>query len=90
VIVPDRDVVISPAFQDDLTYWMTAQPRLARRILELVKDCRRDPFGGLGQPEALKHLGPDTWARRIDEQNRLVYRVARDRLTFLSARGHYT
>jgi toxin YoeB len=88
--MPDREVVIAPAFQDDLAYWMTAQPRLARRILELVKDCRRDPFTGVGQPEPLKHLGPDTWSRRIDGQNRLVYRVERDRLICLSARGHYT
>ena len=69
---------------------MTAPPRLARRILELVKDCRRDPFRGVGQPEPLKHLGPDTWARRIDGQNRMVYRAEHDRLTFLSARGHCT
>ena len=28
--------------------------------------------------------------RRIDGHNRIVYRVEHDRLTFLSARGHYT
>jgi toxin YoeB len=49
----------------------------------------RDPFGGIGKPERLRHLDPDVWSRRITQEHRLVYHVADDRITFLQARYHY-
>ncbi len=49
----------------------------------------RDPFSGIGKPERLRHLDPDTWSRRITQEHRLVYHVADDRITFLQARYHY-
>lgn len=45
----------------------------AEKINKLFKSIDRDgPMGGEGQPEKLKNL-PNTYSRRIDEKNRLVY-----------------
>jgi toxin YoeB len=44
---------------------------------------------GIGKPEPLKYLDPDTWSRRIDLEHRVVYRVTQDRIYFLQARYHY-
>jgi toxin YoeB len=54
-----------------------------------MEPAARNPFGRLGQPEPLKHRGPDVWSRRIDQEHRLIYVVFGDRIVFLAARGHY-
>ena len=40
----------------------------------LPQDCLRDPFFGIGKPEALKENLSSFWSRRIDEQHRLARR----------------
>ena len=45
-------------------------------------------MGGEGQPEKLKNL-PNTYSRRIDEKNRLVYIALSGNCTIMSCRGHY-
>lgn len=45
----------------------------------------RDPFHGIGKPEALKYLADGMWSRRITQ----VYLVSDDRIDFLQARYHY-
>ena len=63
--------------------------KIALRTFNLMKAVRRDPFGGIGKPEPLRHLGPDIWSRRITARDRLVYRVGHDFVDFLQARYHY-
>lgn len=86
---PARETVFDRQFNSDLRYWIETRPRLAVRILELVEAVRRDPFTGIGKPEPLKRLAPNAWSRRIDDEHRLVYVVAHERVTFLQARYHY-
>ena len=76
-------------FVEDLEYWVRQDRKLALRVLELVSAVLRDPFQGVGKPEPLRHLGADVWSRRVDQANRLVYVVYRDRVDFLQARYHY-
>ncbi|MBO4779228.1 MAG: type II toxin-antitoxin system YoeB family toxin [Selenomonadaceae bacterium] len=45
-------------------------------------------MGGEGQPEKLKNK-VDTYSRRIDEKNRLIYIAASDNYTIKSCKGHY-
>ena len=46
-----------------------------RRINQLIREIQRDPYAGLGQPEALRYELSGYWSRRIDRVNRLVYSV---------------
>lgn len=85
-----RSTIVDVQFDDDLRYWIATRPRIALRILDLVDAVRRDPFGGIGKPEPLKGLHPNTWSRRIDEEHRLIYVVGERSVTFLQARYHYT
>lgn len=62
---------------------------MALRVLELIEAALRDPFSGIGKPEPLKGMGPNTWSRRINDEHRLVYVVGHDRITFVQARYHY-
>jgi toxin YoeB len=55
----------------------------------MVEAVLRDPFAGIGKPEALKHELAGCWSRRLTQEHRLVYRVSGNRIDFLQARYHY-
>ncbi len=88
-VKPDRVAVFQPQFRDDLRYWVETNRRIALKVLDLVEASLRDPFSGLGRPEPLKHVLAGTWSRRLDQEHRLVYLVAEDRILFLQCRYHY-
>jgi toxin YoeB len=85
-----RDAVFHPEFIDDLKYWVQVDRRTARRSLEIVSAVLADPFAGIGKPEPLKYLAPNTWSRRLTQEHRIVYMVKEDRGEFLQARYHYS
>ncbi len=81
--------VFEAQFREDLAWWFQTDEKRANKILNLITAVSQDPFIGIGKPEALKHLNPDTWSRRITGEHRLVYRVSADAIYFLQARYHY-
>jgi toxin YoeB len=85
----ERDCVFQPEFLADLRYWIGADRRTALRIVDLVEAVMRDPFAGVGKPEALRFDLAGCWSRRITQEHRLVYRVSAVRIDFLMARYHY-
>jgi toxin YoeB len=84
-----RDAVFQREFIEDLKYWVETDRKTALRALALVEAVLRDPFTGLGKPEALKHLAPGVWSRRLTGEHRIVYLVRDARIDFLQARYHY-
>ena len=60
-----------------------------KRINMLLKDIERGSFEGIGKPEPLKGDMRGFWSRRIDEVNRLVYRINGDVMEIVSCKGHY-
>ncbi|MDR3567725.1 MAG: Txe/YoeB family addiction module toxin [Syntrophobacteraceae bacterium] len=84
-----RDAVFQPEFLEDLCYWVKTDRRVALRAGDLVEATFKNPFTGVGKPEPLKYLAPDTWSRRLTREHRIVYLVRNDRIDFLQARYHY-
>ena len=84
-----RQAVFQPEFIEDLKCWVKHDRKTALRVIRLIEDVLRDPFDGIGKPEPLKFIAPDTWSRRITQEHRLVYLVRADRIDFLQARYHY-
>jgi len=74
---------------EDYVRWQTADRAILKRINRLIEDISRDPFVGIGKPEALRHALAGAWSRRIDEEHRLVYLVDADDIVILQARYHY-
>ncbi len=74
---------------DDYLYWQLQDKKTLKRINQLIRDAERDPFNGVGKPEPLKGDLSGFWSRRIDDTNRLVYRVNGELLEILSCKGHY-
>ncbi len=85
----ERDAVFHREFLEDLRFWVKTDSHAALRILELVEATLRDPFQGIGKPEALNYVLAGCWSRRITQEHRLVCRVGETRVGFLQARYHY-
>lgn len=86
----ERDAVFHREFLEDLRFWGKTNRTVALRVLELVEAALRDPFQGIGKPEALKFVLAGCWSRRVTQEHRLVYRVSETRIDFLQARYHYS
>ena len=84
-----RTIAFDPNGWEDYVYWQTQDRKTLKRINQLITDALRDPFAGIGKPEALKHILSGAWSRRIDDTNRLVYYVTDDHIIILQAREHY-
>jgi toxin YoeB len=84
-----REAVFHPEFVEDLRFWVKTNRRVAVRALEIVDAVVKEPFGGIGKPEPLKYLVPNTWSRRLTQEHRIVDLVMDDRIEFLQARYHY-
>lgn len=74
---------------DDYLYWQSQDKKTLKRVNQILKDIEREPFTGIGKPEPLKGELSGFWSRRIDETNRLVYRIKENVLEILPCRGHY-
>ena len=74
---------------EDYLYWQTQDKKTLKRINQLIRDVERGNFDGIGKPEPLKGELSGFWSRRIDDVNRLVYRIKDGRLEILSCKGHY-
>ena len=74
---------------EDYIYWQQQDKKTLKRINALLKEIERENFKGIGKPEPLKEELSGFWSRRIDDTNRIVYRIVEGRLEILSCKGHY-
>ena len=73
----------------DYLYWQTHDKKTLQKVNDLIKDSERNGYSGLGKPEPLKGEFSGFWSKRIDDKNRLVYRIVNGILEILSCKGHY-
>lgn len=73
----------------DYLYWQFQDRKTLKRINLLLQDIDRNGYGGLGKPEPLKGDLTGWWSRRIDDANRIVYRIHEDTVEILQCGGHY-
>ncbi|MCU7928263.1 MAG: Txe/YoeB family addiction module toxin [Candidatus Thiodiazotropha sp. (ex Dulcina madagascariensis)] len=73
----------------DYRYWQRSDKRVVKRINPPIQAISREPFAGIGKPEPLRHGLSGYWSRRIDEQHRIVYKIADDSLLITQPRCHY-
>jgi toxin YoeB len=74
---------------EDYLFWQENDLTKVQKINDLIKDIRKQPFKGLGKPEPLKHDLTGYWSRRINNEQRLVYRVTMESINIISCRYHY-
>ncbi|MBE7443373.1 MAG: Txe/YoeB family addiction module toxin [Flavobacteriales bacterium] len=74
---------------EDYLYWQQVDKKTVKKINELIKAIQRTPFEGIGKTEALKENLSGWWSRRINLEDRLVYKVENNTLIILQCRKHY-
>jgi len=74
---------------EDYVEWQARDKKTLKRINQILQDITRTGYTGLGKPEPLKGEFSGCWSRRIDEVNRLVYRIKDNVLEVLACKGHY-
>lgn len=86
--MPNR-LVFTTAAWDDYLYWQSQDRKTLKRINLLIQDALRQPFAGIGKPEALRENLSGFWSRRIDDTHRLAYAVKGQELAIIACRYHY-
>ncbi len=81
-------ITFSEKAWEEYLYWQETDKKVLRKINKLLKEIQRTPFTGEGKPEPLKR-GPDSWSRRINGKDRLVYEVVNDNINVIQCKGHY-
>ena len=82
------NVSFSEKALDEYIYWQTQDKKTLKRINALLKDINRSPFEGIGKPEPLKGNHSGYWSRRIDDTNRLVYKISDNTIEIYQCKGH--
>ena len=82
-------LIFSEQAWEDYLYWQQIDKKLLQRINALIKEIARTPYEGTGKPESLKHALSGYWSRRINDEHRIVYKVADDSLFIAQLRYHY-
>ncbi|WP_303290617.1 Txe/YoeB family addiction module toxin [Marinobacter sp. SS5-14b] len=82
-------LIFSEHAWEDYLYWQRTDKKVVSRINKLIKATMRGPFEGIGKPEPLKHNLAGYWSRRINEEDRMVYKVTEDALLIAQLRYHY-
>lgn len=81
------------AFSDDawadFEYWTAQDRKTLRRILQLLRDIDRNGYEEIGKSERLHGDLSDYWSRRIDDVNRIVYRIDGEIVKIVQCGSHY-
>jgi len=74
---------------EDYLYWQQRDKKILKKINQLIKDIKRDPFKGIGKPEPLKYEFAGCYSRRITDEHRIVYDIQETSIVIISCRFHY-
>ena len=74
---------------DDYQYWLSQDKKTVKRINQLIRDIERTNDTGIGKPELLRGDLAGFRSRRINDTDRLVYRLVNGAIEIASCKGHY-
>ena len=74
----------------DFAFWKKSGNLVVQKKLkQLFEATLKNPYEGIGKPEALKYDLSGKWSRRINEEHRMVYSVTEEEIQIFSLKGHY-
>ena len=63
--------------------------RLFKTLQKIIEDTQRNGTSGLGHPEPLKENLSGWWSKRLDDGNRMVFRIVGDTVEIAECCTHY-
>lgn len=80
--------VFSDTSWEEYLSWQNEDRKTLKRINQLIKDVERNGNTGIGRPEPLRGMD-GYWSRRINDKDRLVYKIVGDEIRIAQCRTHY-
>lgn len=74
---------------EDYVYWQTEDRKTLKKINDLLKDIDRNGNTGIGKPEPLTGNLSGYWSRRINDKDRLIYKIDQNHIYIIACRYHY-
>jgi len=74
---------------DEYIFWQTQDKKTLKRINKLLTDIERNGYNCIGKPEPLKGNLSGYWSVRIDDSNRIVFRIIDNTLEIIQCGSHY-
>lgn len=74
---------------EDYMYWQTQDKKTLKRINNLLQEIDRNGYNCIGKPEQLKGDKAGWWSVRIDEKNRLIFKIENEVIEIAQCRTHY-
>ena len=74
---------------EDYLYWQTQDKKTLKKINNLLKDIDRNGYNCTGRPEALSENLSGFWSVKIDEKNRIVFRLVNETIEIIQCGSHY-
>lgn len=84
-----NNIMFTERAWEEYCYWQNQDRKTLKRINQLLIDIKRNEFAEIGKPESLKNDLSGFWSRRIDEANRIVYRIVNEQIEIVQCKGHY-
>ena len=82
-------VKFSPNALKQLFYLAQREKRLLKGFIKIIEDTQRNGIDGLGHPEPLKGNLSGWYSKRIDEGNRIVFRIVGEIVEVAECYMHY-
>lgn len=80
-------------WQDDAwkeyLYWQMQDKKTLKKINRLLTDIDRNGYKSTGKPEPLSGNLAGYWSVRIDEKNRIVFKIDGNCLEIMQCGSHY-
>ena len=74
---------------EDYLYWQEEDKKTLRKINNLIKSIERNGYNCEGKPEPLKGSFAEFYSVRIDQKNRLVFKIIKDDIEIFQCGSHY-
>ncbi len=69
--------------------WQGRDAKTLKRINRILDDIDRNGYNGIGKPEPLKGDKSGYWSIRIDQHNRIVFKITDEGLVITQCGTHY-
>jgi toxin YoeB len=84
-----RKITFTPDAFKEYNEWIKEDIEVVQKIQLLLREIQHDPFKGIGKPEPLKGSFSGYWSRRINQKDRLIYRITKEAIEVIKCKDHY-